>query len=143
MPPTSPGVINLELCTLHPVGIAILLGPVDPFRALSGRLDFTVRSRKFSKDPFFVGGVRQRPRQCPPSWCSSRTSICSPLCPDGIHTIGSYRVYACFFPLTTFVFLLYSTGLRVYASVLGDVLPVGVVAVRVRVVLYVPTDSIP
>ena len=31
-----------------------LSGPVDPsFRALSGRLNFTVRRRKFNKDSFF------------------------------------------------------------------------------------------
>ena len=35
-----------------------LLGPVDPsFRALSGRLEFTVRRHKFNKDSLVSGGA--------------------------------------------------------------------------------------
>jgi len=38
------------------VGYGSLLGPVDPsFRALSGRLEFTVRRHKFNKDSLRYG----------------------------------------------------------------------------------------
>jgi hypothetical protein len=35
-------------------GVSILHGPVDPsFRALSGRLKFSLRRHKFNEDPLF------------------------------------------------------------------------------------------
>ena len=38
-----------------------LLGPVDPsFRALSGRLEFTVRRHKFNKDSLSRANIAQR-----------------------------------------------------------------------------------